>query len=60
MKMKVPGNPGQTLDPRCGQGVGYAGIAAFTRYGDRATCGCWAAANMPAVSEVSQLISPGD
>lgn len=60
MKMKVPRNPGQTLDPGCGQGVGSAGITAFTRYGYRAACGCWAAANMPTVSEVSQLISPGD
>lgn len=53
--MKVTANPGQTLDPECGQGVGPAGTAAFTRYGYRAACGCWAAANMPTVLEGARL-----
>lgn len=60
MKTQVPRNPGQTLDPGCEQGVGSAGITAFTRYGYRAACGRWAATNVPTVSEVPQLISPGD
>lgn len=41
MNMKVPGNSGQTLDPGCRQGVGAAGITAFTQDGHRTACGCW-------------------
>lgn len=60
MEMQLPENPGQTLDPGCGQGVGPEGITAFTRHGHRAARGCWAAANVPVVSEVSQLTPPAD